>query len=158
MSSRSKTGCTGCGVLLGLFLILVGGIFGGVLWLIQPTLLDYELTMKEGAPVPGKITAVEPKRNLTINGRHPDEVFFTYGEDPEKTGQMLIALGTKPQKGSEITVRVRQDQAYPEGIEPLRIPKWLWALPVGIAAFGVLSLLWGILKILLKLFFVIRSH
>lgn len=124
---------------------------GSIMYFIQPSLPDYDITMREGERLPGKVTAVEPKQNIRIQDKNPNEVFFTYGIHTQESGQMIMALDQKPTPGQDITVRVRQGQAYPEGIAPFRFPNWLWAIPIGIAALGLVSLLIGIIKVFFKL-------
>lgn len=129
-----------------------------IMYVIQPSLPDYEKVMNEGERLPAKVTAVEPKRNIKVNEKSPNELFYSYEQGGNKTGQMIMAFDQYATIGQEIQVRVLNEQAYPEGITPFRLPNWLWAIPIGLGVLGLLSLIVGVIKVFIKLFFFMKSR
>ena len=135
-------GTAGCGCFTLLFVLAAWGFC----WIICPKLPDYKEVMKNGEVVDGKIIRITEVQNVTINEKHPREITYAYGEDQEAT--MRIAMRERVKSGADVRVRVLGDLAYPEDIRPFAMPGWLKVVLIVIALFGLGTMVWGILRLL----------
>ena len=138
--SKGSAGC-GCFLLVGVLVVW------GICYALFPKLPRYGEVMERGEPVSGEVTRVETIENVTLNGKKPQRVVYSYGDG--KTGSMMMALGESASEGNSIEVRVLGDYAYPEGIDPLIRPRWLNYGLLFFAAVGLMSFVAGLLRLLL---------
>jgi hypothetical protein len=131
----------------GCMLIFVSVVAWFIALAIFPKLPDYDDTMSTGERIAGQVVSVEEATNIKVNGRHPKLVTYSYGDAGEAT--LMIAMDESAEVGSDIEVRVKGSQAYPEGLRPFRKPGWLQGVIIGAIILGTLLFLGGIIRLLI---------
>lgn len=127
--------------------MVVAVVLGGIFWVIFPRLPDYDRTLASGTTHRGEITSVEEATSIKVNGRHPKRIKFRFAG--EREGEMLLAMDESATVGQAVTVRELEGHAYPEGLDPLRMPKLMTLLPIALGGFGAVLLVFGFLRLLL---------
>jgi hypothetical protein len=94
--------------------------------------VDHDKISKEGLLTTGRITNIDIKENITINGEHPAIITYSFSADgkenqsryqilaPEKVSQMAV--------GDEIAIRHLGDESILEGFESYSFPAYLFFL------------------------------
>lgn len=145
-SKRNSSGKRSSGPIgSGCALWIVAAVGFGITALVFPKLPDYKKTLEHGEVVEGKVLRVEEVDNITVNGRHPKRIVFSYGDGGEAT--LMLAMGERAKKDQPLKVRVLGDRAYPEGIDLFAKPRWLNLALFAAAGLGSVMVAFGVLRL-----------
>jgi hypothetical protein len=94
--------------------------------------VDYDELRKQGKQTPGRFEGAEERMNVTINGRHPLIVSYSYTVDgAERTGSMDTMDHAKVGRwsvGDRVTVIYSGDQSMLADVEQEEFPFWVFYL------------------------------
>jgi 4-amino-4-deoxy-L-arabinose transferase-like glycosyltransferase len=114
----------------------------------MPHQADFQKVSTQGMQSTGTVDRVETVYNMTINGVHPERVYFRYSDAGEERLTSMDTLSIEDvsgwKAGKQVSIRYLGTEAVIPAVQPVDFPLWLfYFMPFTFVIFGLPFLIYA---------------